>query len=64
VSGVRIVADRDRCVGAGQCALAAPDVFDSGEDGLVVVLRPDAGASDAVLEAVDLCPASALSLHR
>jgi ferredoxin len=50
VSGVRVVADRDRCVGAG-------------EDGLVVVLRPDAGASDAVREAVDLCPASALSVH-
>jgi ferredoxin len=62
---VKIAADTDRCVGAGQCVLIAPDVFDQGEDdGLVVVLdtEPVSGHRATVLEAVELCPARALSV--
>jgi len=41
---VRVLADRDRCVGAGQCVLSAPDVFDqSDQDGRVLIL-PHAAA--------------------
>jgi ferredoxin len=37
---MRIVADLDRCVGAGQCVLTDPTTFDqSAEDGTVVVLH-------------------------
>jgi ferredoxin len=62
---VKVVADTDRCVGAGQCVLIAPEVFDQGEDdGIVVVLDAEAGSVSLseVREAVDLCPARALSL--
>ena len=61
---VRIHADTDRCIGAGQCVLTAPDIFDSGEDGLVVVLVPEPAEAllDDVREAVDLCPARAIGL--
>jgi ferredoxin len=61
---VKIVADRDRCVGAGQCARIAPELFDQGQDdGLVVVLNaePDESLLAEADEAVDLCPAGALS---
>ena len=62
----RIVADLDRCVGAGQCVLTDPDAFDqSDEDGTVVVLR-DTPADDEALKqarvAVEICPSRALSL--
>jgi len=62
----KIVADLDRCVGAGQCVLTDPDAFDqSEEDGTVVVLR-DTPADDVALKraqvAVDICPSQALSL--
>lgn len=61
---MRIEADRDRCVGAGMCALTAPDVFDQDdEDGRVRVLARDLRDSQAVREAVDLCPSGALSLE-
>ncbi|MFI9604895.1 ferredoxin [Streptomyces sp. NPDC052043] len=59
-------AERDRCVGAGQCVLAAPAVFDQDEeDGLVLVLaeRPSASQSDAVRDAVRACPSGALTLR-
>ncbi|WP_345597727.1 ferredoxin [Streptomyces marokkonensis] len=62
----RVGAERDRCVGAGQCVLAAPAVFDQDEeDGLVRVLaeRPSAAQSDAVREAVRACPSGALTLR-
>lgn len=62
---MKIVADTDKCVGAGQCVLTEPEVFDQGEDdGMVVVLNAEPGRAlvSTVREAVDLCPARALSL--
>ena len=61
-AGVRVHADRDVCIGAGLCVLAAGDVFDQDDDGMVIVLdeRPADGA--AAREAVENCPSGALSL--
>lgn len=62
---MKIVADTGKCVGAGQCVRTVPELFDQGEDdGLVVVLdaEPKGALLAAVGEAVDLCPARALSL--
>ena len=62
---MRIVTDTARCVGAGQCALTEPSVFDqSDEDGTVVLLidEVDGDTLANVREAVDLCPSQALSL--
>jgi ferredoxin len=63
---MRIVTDTARCVGAGQCALTEPSVFDqSDEDGTVVLLTNTAVGKtlENVREAVDLCPSQALSLE-
>ncbi|RZQ65737.1 ferredoxin [Amycolatopsis suaedae] len=62
---MRIHADADRCVGAGQCVLTEPDVFDQNdEDGTVVLLADQAEGEVLVRveEAVQLCPAQALSV--
>ncbi|GAB1513289.1 ferredoxin [Actinophytocola sp. KF-1] len=62
---MRIVTDTARCVGAGQCALTEPSVFDqSDEDGTVVLMidEVDGDTLANVREAVDLCPSQALSL--
>jgi ferredoxin len=61
----RIVVDRERCVGAGQCVLTEPAVFDqSDDDGRLELLmeRPGAERLDRVRNAVYLCPGGALSL--
>lgn len=62
---MQISVDIEKCCGAGQCVLAAPEVFDQrDEDGVVVVLdaRPPAERHDAVRQAAQLCPAAAIAL--
>ncbi|WP_107656580.1 ferredoxin [Nocardia suismassiliense] len=60
----RLVADRERCIGSGMCALIAPEVFDQDEgDGRVRLLDPSpSGGLTVVREAVDACPAKALDI--
>ncbi|MFJ8233356.1 MULTISPECIES: ferredoxin [Streptomyces] len=62
---MRITVDADLCVGAGQCVLSAPGVFDQDEDGLVRVLhsRPVPEDADAVRLAGELCPAHTITVH-
>lgn len=60
---MRIEVDEDKCVGGGQCVLAAAEVFDQrDEDGVVVLLdkEPRADLHEAVREAAMLCPAAAI----
>ncbi|MEN3300659.1 ferredoxin [Pseudonocardia sp.] len=62
---MRIVADTGRCVGAGQCVLTEPEIFDQDEDEGTVVLRTEQVSGDAlehVRQAVHICPSQALSL--
>lgn len=62
---MRIEADRERCVGAGMCALTAPDLFTQDDDeGLVLVLAADGALSPdqaaSATEAATLCPSRAI----
>jgi ferredoxin len=59
-----IAVQTDSCVGAGQCALVAPDVFDQDDDGIVMLLdaNPEGADLEAATKAVRLCPARAISL--
>jgi ferredoxin len=61
---MRVTADREVCVGAGLCALTAPEVFDQDDDGLVKVLQSDPGADNQPLarEAGDICPSGAVQV--
>jgi ferredoxin len=52
-------------VGAGQCVLTEPEIFDQDEDEGTVVLRTEQVSGDAlehVRQAVHICPSQALSL--
>ncbi|GEB54186.1 MULTISPECIES: ferredoxin [Streptomyces] len=61
---MRVTADREVCVGAGMCALTAPQVFDQDEDGVVTVLAAEPGedARAAAREAGSLCPSGAVRI--
>jgi ferredoxin len=62
---MRVVLDEPKCVAAGQCVVAAPEVFDQrDEDGVAVVLDETPGPEhqDGVREAAAICPAAAIRL--
>ncbi|MFF7813642.1 ferredoxin [Streptomyces sp. NPDC007945] len=57
--------DPDICIGAGQCALVAPDVFTQDDDGFGTVLpgREDGAGRTLVREAARACPVRAITLR-
>jgi ferredoxin len=59
---VKVTADRDVCISAGNCVMSAGAVFDQDEDGIVMVLVDEVpeGQEDHAREAVRLCPSEAL----
>jgi ferredoxin len=63
---MKVTVDQDKCVAAGQCVAAAPDVFDQrDEDGVVVLVKatPDAAEKDDVRRAAAACPALAIQVQ-
>ncbi|WP_329192905.1 MULTISPECIES: ferredoxin [unclassified Streptomyces] len=62
---MRISIDRGVCIGAGQCALTAPDVFTQDDDGFSELLpgREDGHGSPLVREAARACPVAAISVE-
>ncbi|MBP2328664.1 ferredoxin [Kibdelosporangium banguiense] len=61
-----LAVDQDLCIGAARCVLAAPEVFDQGDDGLVRLTAagtratPDAVGWAAVDRALRACPSGAV----
>jgi ferredoxin len=61
---ITISIDKDVCIGAGQCALAAPGVFTQDDDGYSQLLpgKEDGGGDPLVREAARACPVSAITV--
>lgn len=61
---MRIDIDKDLCIGAGQCALAAPGVFTQDDEGYSSLLpgREDGGGDPMVREAARSCPVGAITV--
>jgi len=63
---IKIHVDEHKCVGAGQCVMAAPLVFDQRDEDGVVVLLQDHAEKDlepGVRKAAKLCPALAIRVE-
>jgi ferredoxin len=62
---MRIEADFGKCDGLGMCEAMAPDFFEVGDEGTVVVLdeRPGEDHRQDLAAAVDACPVLALKLR-
>ena len=65
MSGLRVRVDQDRCVGAGNCVLQAPEIFDQGDDGIVILLQaePPVELHEAARDATITCPALAITIE-
>jgi ferredoxin len=62
---MRLGVDRERCIGAGVCALSAPEVFDQdADDGKVILLdpTPPPPAAVTIRRAVHGCPSGAITI--
>lgn len=51
-------------MGSGNCQFWAPGVFDLDDDGIAVVLDPDAAPVDRIALAVEGCPTKAITIVR
>jgi ferredoxin len=61
---MQITVNTPACIGAGQCVMAAEDLFDQDDDGIVMLLdaSPDAAHEAVARRAASLCPARAIKL--
>jgi 3-phenylpropionate/trans-cinnamate dioxygenase ferredoxin reductase subunit len=59
-----VKADLELCQGYANCAIAADDVFDLSDDGVVTLLKAEVADADRarVTEAARSCPVSALAV--
>ena len=61
--GLRIVIDRDLCVGFGDCVAEAPDAFELDDEGVAVFTTPDLAAKSRLLDACASCPVDAIVVY-
>ena len=59
---MRVIAERDVCIGAENCRNYAPHTFETDADGKVVVTADGADPDAAVATAVSACPVGALRI--
>lgn len=63
---MKVEVDTESCIGSGQCAFAAPEIFDQDETAGTVILlngRPPDELHDAVWESIARCPVRAISAY-
>jgi ferredoxin len=63
VCGLRIVIDRDQCVGFGDCVKEAPEGFKLDEETIAVFVTPEVVARERLLRACDACPVDAITVY-
>jgi len=63
---MKVVVNFDLCMGNAQCMLAAPQVFEVRDDGMLYVLQeePPEALRAAVENAVRLCPTQAITIEK
>ncbi|HZA79698.1 MAG TPA: ferredoxin [Acidimicrobiales bacterium] len=59
----RIIVDRDRCIGSGNCSFYAPNTFDLDEELKSVVVDPAGDDPSDVRAAVEGCPVNAIRIE-
>jgi ferredoxin len=63
VHGLRVVIDRDQCVGFGDCVKEAPEGFKLDDDTVAVFVAPEAVERERLLRACDACPVDAITVY-
>lgn len=59
---MKVTVDRELCLGSGMCIVYAPHTFAHDEHTKATVVDPRGDPIDAIRNAVEACPTSALQL--
>ncbi|GAA5050851.1 ferredoxin [Nocardia callitridis] len=60
---MKVLLDEDKCIGSGQCVMAAPEVFDQrDEDGIAFLLTDAVTDDEPARQAARICPALAIEV--
>ncbi len=60
---MRIRVDRTKCIGAGNCVVAAPTVFELDNENKAVVLDPASVDEKTLWDAAESCPVNAIIIE-
>lgn len=60
---MRVIVDRELCIGVGNCVAYAPTVFQLDKDRKAIVLDPDSADLDTLMEAARSCPTQAIIIE-
>jgi ferredoxin len=63
VTVVRVVVDRNRCIGSGNCTFWAPAGFELDDEGLSVPTDPPRDTLETLRVAADGCPTRAITIE-
>jgi len=63
VHGLRVVIDRDQCVGFGDCVKEAPEGFKLDDETVVGFVQPERVERERLLRACDACPVDAITVY-
>ena len=63
VAGLRIVIDRDQCVGFGDCVKEAPEGFMLDDDTVAIFVQPETVERERLVRACDACPVDAITVY-
>lgn len=60
----KLTIDYDKCLSSGQCAYLQPELFDLNDDGAprVLIEQPEGELIAKARDAIQMCPAQAISL--
>jgi ferredoxin len=62
IYGLRVVIDRDLCVGFGDCVTEAPEGFKLDGETIAVFTEPELVERERLLRACDVCPVDAITV--
>lgn len=57
----KIVINQNTCIGCGTCASLAPGSFKIGDNGKAMSVEPSVDSQEAIQNAIDSCPVTAIS---
>jgi len=57
---MKIIVDKNLCLGCGTCVVIAPKTFRLGAEGKAEVIEPVGDEEKTIKEAIDSCPVNAI----